>query len=222
MRRKRAFTLIELLVVVSIIALLASILMPSLSAARRSAKKAKCKANLHQLGIAMEAYLNRHKDYFPIACRLLAREMKSQNVTQYPAPDLSPGFNHPISVVLKNEISGNTELFECPEDFVDPEDALDYKRQDLNIHGKYFTSQKTSYEWNDILSDVDHPRRRRHQWIHFYDTGSSSNRQILLFKLRLSDVQLLNDFAEFHSGGSGIHNSWNELRADMSIRSVTS
>jgi len=62
--RPRAFTLIELLVVVAIIALLVSILLPSMAAARSQARSAACKANLHQMGIALNMYTNEHR-YYP-------------------------------------------------------------------------------------------------------------------------------------------------------------
>jgi prepilin-type processing-associated H-X9-DG protein/prepilin-type N-terminal cleavage/methylation domain-containing protein len=52
----RAFTLIELLVVVAIIALLISILLPSLARARDQGESAVCKANLHQIGLALTMY----------------------------------------------------------------------------------------------------------------------------------------------------------------------
>ncbi|MEM6331875.1 MAG: DUF1559 domain-containing protein [Planctomycetota bacterium] len=52
----RAFTLIELLVVISIIALLISILLPTLSAARSTARAVQCGTNLKQIGIAQFAY----------------------------------------------------------------------------------------------------------------------------------------------------------------------
>lgn len=64
MAQKRGFTLIELLVVVAIIALLISILLPSLTAAREQARAAKCAANQHHVGQSMHTFLAESK-YFP-------------------------------------------------------------------------------------------------------------------------------------------------------------
>lgn len=64
-RRRSAFTLIEILVVIGIIGVLLSILLPSISRARRSAQSVACLSNLKQLGLATAMYLNEQKNYLP-------------------------------------------------------------------------------------------------------------------------------------------------------------
>src|SRR5262245_30801849 len=63
---RHAFTLIELLVVISIIALLMSVLLPALSAAREEGKSAKCGAELHSIGVALTACQNDYGGFYPM------------------------------------------------------------------------------------------------------------------------------------------------------------
>ncbi len=65
-KRSKAFTLIELLVVVAIIALLISILLPSLARAREITKRAVCASNLRGIGQAIKVYANDNYDFYPI------------------------------------------------------------------------------------------------------------------------------------------------------------
>jgi prepilin-type N-terminal cleavage/methylation domain-containing protein len=73
-KRLKAFTLIELLVVVAIIALLISILLPSLSKARELAKRSICAANLSGCGKAIAMYSNQYRGSFPMSTKARIRD----------------------------------------------------------------------------------------------------------------------------------------------------
>ncbi|GJM24459.1 MAG: hypothetical protein DHS20C16_08740 [Phycisphaerae bacterium] len=65
MKSRKAFTLIELLVVVAIIALLISILLPSLSRARELSKRLVCGTQAKSYGTAVKIYANDNEEHWP-------------------------------------------------------------------------------------------------------------------------------------------------------------
>ena len=62
---RSGFTLIELLVVIAIIALLVSLLMPSLKQAKELGRAAMCMANVRMVGVAMPLYMADSSDHLP-------------------------------------------------------------------------------------------------------------------------------------------------------------
>ncbi len=60
MRTKKGFTLIELLVVIAIIALLLSIIVPSLKKTKEYARHVICQSNLKQFSTSLEMYEQEH------------------------------------------------------------------------------------------------------------------------------------------------------------------
>ncbi|HEX8915260.1 MAG TPA: type II secretion system protein [Humisphaera sp.] len=64
-RARHGFTLVELLVVIGIIALLMSILLPSLARVREQANMIKCGSNLRQIALATIGYCQSNRDVLP-------------------------------------------------------------------------------------------------------------------------------------------------------------
>jgi prepilin-type N-terminal cleavage/methylation domain-containing protein len=99
MKSARGFTLIELLVVIAIIAVLASLLLPALSRAKRSARSTACLSNLHQIGLALDLYVQENGDHLPSCAQL---------------PTVNT--NLPSMTVVLGPYLRAKAIFLCPED----------------------------------------------------------------------------------------------------------
>jgi prepilin-type N-terminal cleavage/methylation domain-containing protein len=117
-RRAGAFTLIELLVVIAIIAILAALLLPALARAKESGRRAACKSNLHQQGIAFQIYSQDNNNLLPDLKNPPFTTSTIGNASGLWAWDMSTNF---IDEVIRN--GGSRNVFYCPSnpDFnVDP------------------------------------------------------------------------------------------------------
>jgi prepilin-type N-terminal cleavage/methylation domain-containing protein/prepilin-type processing-associated H-X9-DG protein len=111
---ERAFTLIELLVVIAIIAILAAMLLPSLSRAKGSAQRISCLNNLRQLGLATQMYLSDSQGFYPPRDivsrwpdRLYDNYGKSLKLLLCPSDLLDPNANPPSPYSIGQSPSNN-------------------------------------------------------------------------------------------------------------------
>ena len=88
MKLNRGFTLIELLVVIAIIGVLASLLLPALGRAKRNARSVACLSNLHQIGLALDLYVQENSDRLPCCAQLPSVNTNLPSVTAVLGPYL--------------------------------------------------------------------------------------------------------------------------------------
>jgi len=76
-RRARAgFTLLDVIVSMAVIALLISILLPSLHKANESARRVACQSNIRQIGIGVLTYADDYAGHIPISAFLRSGDVK--------------------------------------------------------------------------------------------------------------------------------------------------
>ena len=109
--RSNGFTLIELLVVIAIIALLVTILMPSLNRAKDLARQAVCAGNMHSVGQSVNVYHGEY-GYYPPSYVYPRSDGTWGTGGGQQDPTKPLGYQHWSWLVL--EVSGKAEHFQCP------------------------------------------------------------------------------------------------------------
>ena len=110
---RNGFTLVELLVVIGIIAVLISVLLPSLSKAREQAKQTVCQSQLRQIGLGLLIYSQRNGGFLPAWSGWQTLEGKADN-----APDeKGEGWTQELA---SSFVPAASKIYNCPSFPTDP------------------------------------------------------------------------------------------------------
>jgi prepilin-type N-terminal cleavage/methylation domain-containing protein len=122
-RRAPGFTLVELLVVIAILALLLSILLPSLREARESARITVCRSNMRQMILGVRMYADDHRgSIFPVNPDLDDESIPPQGAAWARLIDDTAGAGEGPAVkpgLLYEYVSNVDDVTECPSNWRD-------------------------------------------------------------------------------------------------------
>lgn len=151
LRRRGAFTLIELLVVVGVIAVLAAMLLPSLSAAQAQGRTVKCASNQRQLATALAMYAADHRGW-----AMPAQLDEPEFVTYWWGAALDGRVDHEAGLTwpyLQGELR-EAGVYECPEQPVGTYDdfqAVDGELTSTYGYNAYFLTPSRAPGWREQI-----------------------------------------------------------------------
>ena len=196
----KKFTLIELLVVIAIIAILVSLLLPSLGKARYMTRKAICASNLKQNGTGLSLYNKDNDGKYPDVQNHFNKAPYTTRVAKW-----SKGWAwYNLGVLYNQKLVSDSRTFFCPQHEVNRSKKLTYS---YNTKDDEFNVNKDDYyirvSYQLLLNQM-----------------STSERRKLRVTQLDSDDLLLNSQAE--SKGATAHKlykpGWNIMKPDMAVR----